>query len=442
MILVTAADVHRAAVTSPITVGNRPFEAISIDLKPMPTTDEDTGCDAFLAVRDRFSGWFIALPCHQDDDAVDYLTLLRQYVYLVYGTPKVILCDHDKIFGSSLFVDTHRRWGTSVSLGTPYHYRTSGGIEGPIKTVQDQLNILTEKTDGRGKNWMELLPRAVEINNKKTNQRTGLCPAEILLGYRPSSPFDLLAGNLEDQLEPSLALEEYLVSRDADRQRHRDHRRQMAEKIAANESVQAGKAPAYRPGHWVVLHKRAFGQHAERFNKLESREAYGPYRILAVDWDRGRLQVELGNDFTKGKTNWFTMDDVRKHWVRRPWHSATVTVEERLAANDNHDEEYEVDGIASRKYTYGKYRYSVSFKGFDECHKHLPRTDPDLENCQALIDEFDRRHPFGSLPYDKPSDKDAFLSTQQGPTRRSTRLRHALGEIMTGCWRLDIGSVT
>eukprot|EP01052_Picozoa_sp_SAG31_P016498 SAG31_NODE_1095_length_9928_cov_5.441042_1_plen_117_part_10 len=36
-------------VPSPITIGNRPFEVISIALKPMPTTDEDTGCDAFLA---------------------------------------------------------------------------------------------------------------------------------------------------------------------------------------------------------------------------------------------------------------------------------------------------------------------------------------------------------------------------------------------------------
>eukprot|EP01052_Picozoa_sp_SAG31_P032308 SAG31_NODE_3529_length_4152_cov_3.993338_2_plen_55_part_01 len=32
----------------------------------------------------------------------------------------------------------------------------------------------------------------------------------------------------------------------------------------------------------VVLHKRAFGPQATKLNKLESKEAYGPYRILEV----------------------------------------------------------------------------------------------------------------------------------------------------------------
>eukprot|EP01052_Picozoa_sp_SAG31_P016499 SAG31_NODE_1095_length_9928_cov_5.441042_2_plen_136_part_00 len=135
------------------------------------------------------------------------------------------------------------------------------------------------------------------------------------------------------------------------------------------------------------------------------------------------------------------MDDVRKHWSRRPWHTSTVSVADRLdSATDDDDDEYEVDGITSRKYTYGKYRYAVSFKGYDETTKHLPRDDPDLENCQQFIDDFDARHPLGSLPHDQQTDKDVYLSGQSGQRRRSTRLRHAIGLSHLGCWHQQVGT--
>eukprot|EP01052_Picozoa_sp_SAG31_P007798 SAG31_NODE_378_length_16503_cov_28.830041_5_plen_94_part_00 len=38
------------------------------------------------------------------------------------------------------------------------------------------------KSKGKGKDWMTLLPTAVEIVNKKTNRKTGLSAAKILLG--------------------------------------------------------------------------------------------------------------------------------------------------------------------------------------------------------------------------------------------------------------------
>ena len=190
----------------------------------------------------------------------------------------------------------------------------------------------------------------------------------------------------------------------------------------------------YRPGHWVVLHKRAFGPQATKLNKLESKEAYGPYRILEVDWDRGRIRVELGNDFTKGKINLFSMQDVRKHWVRKPWHTEALSLEERAKPQGHDDEEYEVDGISSRKFKYGKYRYAVSFKGYDEDTKHLPREDPDLEHCQKLIDDFNGKHPFGSLPYDKPADRNQYLQKTTGGTRRSNRLRMAVALASPTIW--------
>ena len=118
---------------------------------------------------------------------------------------------------------------SNTIIGTPYHYRTSGGVENRVKTLQDELNILMNAKKGKGKNWYEHLPRALSIVNNKENRDTGLSPTSILFGYRPTSPLDLLSGPVIDEDEES-ALENFLQRRDTDRQRHADRRRQDRER--------------------------------------------------------------------------------------------------------------------------------------------------------------------------------------------------------------------
>ena len=187
------------------------------------------------------------------------------------------------------------------------------------------------------------------------------------------------------------------------------------------------RSTAYEVGHWVVLHKNAFGAHVQRgLNKLETWEAFGPYQILEVDTKRGRLKVELGTDFTRGKTNVFSMEHVRQHWTKRPWRYETLTLDERLAPEaQDPDYEWEVDGVSSRRYLRGKYKYAVTYKGGDEETKLLPKDSPDLRGCQELLNEFDEKHPLGSLPFDKPEDQRAWHErTRSQHTRRSTRVRN------------------
>ena len=155
-------------------------------------------------------------------------------------------------------------------------------------------------------------------------------------------------------------------------------------------------------------------------NKLETKEAFGPYRILAVDFKRGRLRVELGDDFTKGKINDFSMEHVRRHWTKRPWRYETIALEDRLdpSAQDA-DHEWEVDGVSSRRFLHGKYKYAVTYKGGDEESKLLQRDHQDFAGCQRLLDEFDERYPLGSLPDDSPDDQTKWHSS----TRKQRGLR-------------------
>ena len=67
---------------------------------------------------------------------------------------------------------------------------------------------------------------------------------------------------------------------------------------------------------------------------------------------------------------------------------------------------------------------SVSFKRWDQVSDLQPRDAPNFEGCQRLLDEFDQRHPLGSLPYDKPEDMRLYKeTTTEARARRSTRRR-------------------
>jgi hypothetical protein len=87
------------------------------------------------------------------------------------------------------------------------------------------------------------------------------------------------------------------------------------------------------------------------------------------------------------------MDNVRRHWEHRPWRYDTVGLDERLDPDANSPEaEYEVDAVSSRRFLRGKYKYAVSFKGWDEISPLQPRDAENLEGCQNVLDAFDEQH--------------------------------------------------
>ena len=355
---------------------------------------------------------------------------MTRHVYEVFGLPRVLLSDHDPKFASDLFRKVHERMGVDQRLGTPYHYRSSGGVEIRVKTLQDELNILTTSRGGRGRDWYEHLPRALSVvNNKQFSKDNpdGLSPASVIFGYKPVSPIDLLSGPAsygdDEGVDP---VESYLQRRDASRQRFAEQRRIERQQQEQRSRVDSAKLPEYEVGHWVVLHKKAFGDHVQRgLNKLETKEAFGPYRILQVDFKRGRLRVELKDEFTKGKSNEFSMEHVRRHWKQRPFKYDTLALDDRLDPSAlDPNKEWEVDGVSSRRYLHGRYKYAVTYKGADEESKLLPRDHKDFKGCKKMIAEFDDKHPLGSLPFDKPEDQRKWhASSRQHRGLRSTRRR-------------------
>jgi len=363
----------------------------------------------------------------QTDTAEDLARILDIHVYAIFGCPRLILSDNDTKFHSAVFQAVQQRRGVTVSLGTPYHGRTSGGIEIRIKALQEHLRI---RTDAQGSDWLEELPEALMAVNNTVNDETTLSPQMILMGYRPTSPIDMLREPVEDDkyhlLTAEERLEHYLTQRDDDRRDHRDRLRVDRERQETASQRKSGSPQEYAVGGWVILHRRAFGPQAvfngRKVNKLERMEAYGPYRVLELQ-EKGRIRVELRRDWSNQKTNIFTLQDVRWFYSRRPWEFDQISLEQHLAETWSDNREYEVDHVVSRRYNRRTYTYQVKFKGrTGDKSKFLAIDSLELQGCSTLLQEFDVKHPLGSLANDSPSDKVRFNKTQRS-TRWKGRLR-------------------
>ena len=98
----------------------------------------------------------------------------------------MLLVDHERNFEAAAFSSAMAAMGCRLELGTPYHHRTSGGVEIRVKALQDALNQLTHQT--KGQHWVAELSKALYSINKVENPRTKLSPFSILYGYHPTSP--------------------------------------------------------------------------------------------------------------------------------------------------------------------------------------------------------------------------------------------------------------
>ena len=58
------------------------------------------------------------------------------------------------------------------------------------------------------------------------------------------------------------------------------------------------------------------------------------------------------------------MEHVRRHWKQRPFKYDTLALDDRLDPSAlDPNKEWEVDGVSSRRYLHGKYKYAVTYKG-------------------------------------------------------------------------------
>ena len=129
------------------------------------------------------------IPCHKTDDASSIATLFFQGVVRLHGMPRTIVSDRDTKFLSYFWKTLWGKLGTKLLFSTTCHPQTDGQTEVVNRTLSSLLRTIIKSNL---KNWEECLPHVEFTYNRAKHSTTQFSPFEIVYGFNPLAPIDLV----------------------------------------------------------------------------------------------------------------------------------------------------------------------------------------------------------------------------------------------------------
>ncbi|KAK1664996.1 hypothetical protein QYE76_053155 [Lolium multiflorum] len=273
----------------PLPVPSVPWEDISMDfVLGLPRTQK--GRDSIFVVVDRFSKMAHFIPCHKTDDATHVADLFFREIVRLHGVPNTIVSDRDTKFLSHFWRCLWAKLGTKLLFSTTCHPQTDGQTEVVNRTLSTMLRAVLKKNL---KLWEECLPHIEFSYNRSLHSTTKMCPFEIVYGFVPRAPIDLLPlpSSVQNDLDATQRAE--LILKLHETTKDNIERMNAKYKIVGDRGR---KHVVFDVGDLVWLHLRKDRFPALRKSKLMPRAA-GPFKVLEKINDNAyklELPAELG----------------------------------------------------------------------------------------------------------------------------------------------------
>ncbi|KAH9698029.1 hypothetical protein KPL71_023847 [Citrus sinensis] len=213
------------------------------------------GNDSVFVIVDRFSKMTDLIPCHKTNDATNIANLFFKEIARLHGVPRSIVSDRDAKFLSHFWKTLWGKLGTKLLFSTTCHPQTDGTLSTLLRAII-QKNLKT---------WEECLPHVEFSYNRTVHSATKFSPFEIVYGFNPLTPLDLLPLPIDERANMDGKKKAEFV-----KQLH-ERARQHIEKRTEQYATQANKGRkqvVFQPGDWVWVHIRKERFPAQRRSKL------------------------------------------------------------------------------------------------------------------------------------------------------------------------------
>jgi len=258
---------------TPLPTPNTPWADISMDfVLGLPRTKR--GHDSIFVVVDRFSKMAHFIACHKSDDASHVANLFFRDIVRIHGVPRTIVSDRDVKFMSYFWKTLWGKLGTKLLFSTTCHPQTDGQTEVVNRTLSQLLRAMIKKNL---REWEECLPHVEFAYNRAVHTTTQLCPFEVVYGFKPITPLDLLPLPLHERVNMEASKRADYVKKLHEKTREAIEKK--GKNIAAARN-QSRKQVLFQPGDMVWVHLRKDRFPHLRSSKLKPRGA-GPYKVLA-----------------------------------------------------------------------------------------------------------------------------------------------------------------
>ncbi|CAA7038931.1 unnamed protein product [Microthlaspi erraticum] len=256
---------------TPLPIPSHPWTDISMDfVLGLPRTR--TGKDSIFVIVDRFSKMAHFVACRKTDDASHVAALFFKEIVRLHGMPRTIVSDRDTKFLSYFWKTLWSKLGTKLLFSTTCHPQTDGQTEVVNRTLGTLLRALIKKNL---KSWDDCLPHIEFAYNHAVHSASKFSPFEIVYGFKPISPLDLMPLPLSERLSTDGKHKAETVKRI-----HEQARRNIEAKTKqyAKHANKGRKEMVFEVGDKVWIHLRKERFPAERKSKLMPR-IDGPFEI-------------------------------------------------------------------------------------------------------------------------------------------------------------------
>jgi len=250
---------------TPLPVPEYPWTDISMDFViGLPKTKN--GKDSVFVVVDRFSKMAHFIPCKKVDDAFHVADLFFKEIVRLHGLPRNIVSERDTKFLSHFWWTLWGKIGTKLLFSTTCHPQTDGQTEVVNRTLGTLLRTIIKKNL---KSWEACLPHVEFSYNKVVRSTTNYSPFEIVYGFNPLTPLDLLH-------MPNISMfkhKEAQAKADYVKKLHEQVRGQIEKEneIYARQANKGRKKVVFQLVDWVWVHMRKERFSEQRKSKLQPR---------------------------------------------------------------------------------------------------------------------------------------------------------------------------